>query len=238
MRARVSLAFDRTKNVSTKRIFQTSHEVPLTTTRGSMMASPNISRRRRRSEDEDITESTPLSQASSPKRPRLNPADSEAEATGEDARDESGSEEADDADEGEGGEEEHYEEESDAESDASGSSDVIANPPQITPHDGLGPGGYKPGAIVRIKVTNFVTYTAAEFFPGPKLNMVIGPNGTGKSTLVCAICLGLGWGPQVRAIKQKFTALYMHCPLTNILCSIWGAPKTWASLSNTAAKRP
>lgn len=27
--------------------------------------------------------------------------------------------------------------------------------------------------------------------------MVIGPNGTGKSTLVCAICLGLGWGPQV-----------------------------------------
>lgn len=64
--------------------------------------------------------------------------------------------------------------------------------------DGVGPGGYKPGAIVRIKVTNFVTYTSAEFFPGPKLNMVIGPNGTGKSTLVCAICLGLGWGPQVR----------------------------------------
>ncbi|KAI9369411.1 P-loop containing nucleoside triphosphate hydrolase protein [Aspergillus egyptiacus] len=56
--------------------------------------------------------------------------------------------------------------------------------------------GYKPGAIVRIKVRDFVTYTSAEFFPGPKLNMVIGPNGTGKSTLVCAICLGLGWGPQ------------------------------------------
>ncbi|KAL4817728.1 P-loop containing nucleoside triphosphate hydrolase protein [Aspergillus spinulosporus] len=55
--------------------------------------------------------------------------------------------------------------------------------------------GFKPGAIVRIKVKDFVTYTAAEFFPGPKLNMVIGPNGTGKSTLVCAICLGLGWGP-------------------------------------------
>lgn len=58
--------------------------------------------------------------------------------------------------------------------------------------------GYKPGSIVRIKVNDFVTYTSAEFFPGPKLNMVIGPNGTGKSTLVCAICLGLGWGPQVR----------------------------------------
>lgn len=40
---------------------------------------------------------------------------------------------------------------------------------------------------------NFVTYANAEFHPGPNLNMVIGPNGTGKSTLVCAICLGLGW---------------------------------------------
>ena len=56
---------------------------------------------------------------------------------------------------------------------------------------------YQPGSIVRVKLANFVTYTAVEFFPGPSLNMVIGPNGTGKSTLVCAICLGLGWGPQV-----------------------------------------
>lgn len=56
---------------------------------------------------------------------------------------------------------------------------------------------HQPGAIVRVKLTNFVTYTSAEFYPGPNLNMVIGPNGTGKSTLVCAICLGLGWGPQV-----------------------------------------
>ncbi|KAB8201124.1 hypothetical protein BDV34DRAFT_178795 [Aspergillus parasiticus] len=63
--------------------------------------------------------------------------------------------------------------------------------------DGAVQDAYKPGAIVRIKVTDFVTYTSAEFFPGPKLNMVIGPNGTGKSTLVCAICLGLGWGPAV-----------------------------------------
>ena len=55
------------------------------------------------------------------------------------------------------------------------------------------PTGHRPGAIVRVKLTNFVTYTAAEFRPGPSLNMVIGPNGTGKSTLVCAICLGLGW---------------------------------------------
>jgi chromosome segregation ATPase len=59
-----------------------------------------------------------------------------------------------------------------------------------------GPGEFQAGAIVRVKLTNFVTYENAEFFPGPNLNMVIGPNGTGKSSLVCAICLGLGWGPQ------------------------------------------
>ena len=53
--------------------------------------------------------------------------------------------------------------------------------------------GHQPGAIVRVKLRNFVTYTSAEFRPGPSLNMVIGPNGTGKSTLVCALCLGLGW---------------------------------------------
>lgn len=56
---------------------------------------------------------------------------------------------------------------------------------------------HQPGSIVRVKLANFVTYTAVEFYPGPSLNMVIGPNGTGKSTLVCAICLGLGWGAQV-----------------------------------------
>ena len=54
---------------------------------------------------------------------------------------------------------------------------------------------FQPGSIVRINVKNFVTYTAAEIRPGPSLNMVIGPNGTGKSTLVCAICLGLGHTP-------------------------------------------
>ncbi|KAM0521179.1 hypothetical protein ACHAPE_002653 [Trichoderma viride] len=55
---------------------------------------------------------------------------------------------------------------------------------------------FQPGAIVRVGVQNFVTYEKAEFLPGPNLNMVIGPNGTGKSSLVCAICLGLGYSPK------------------------------------------
>lgn len=160
------------------------------------MPSPStVPRRRQRSESEDDDEtSTNLSRDSTPvsrnsikgKRRRLDPVQ---DGAGEDEDDgETGSEGSDEGTE--------------------------QNTPQFTQGD-PGPAqssnsqsmslangevdedGYKPGAIVRIKVTDFVTYTSAEFFPGPKLNMVIGPNGTGKSTLVCAICLGLGWGPQV-----------------------------------------
>lgn len=133
------------------------------------------SRRHRDDDDEsDESESTQPSRSPSNKRPRLSGAQEEVIGDGEDQSDED-------------------------QSDASDGSESSSRPParQASVHPGVGPGGYKAGAIVRIKVTNFVTYTSAEFFPGPKLNMVIGPNGTGKSTLVCAICLGLGWGPQV-----------------------------------------
>lgn len=65
-----------------------------------------------------------------------------------------------------------------------------------------------PGAIVRVACENFVTYDAVEFFPGPYLNMIIGPNGTGKSTVVCAIALGLGWKPSVLG-RAKDVASYV-----------------------------
>jgi len=54
---------------------------------------------------------------------------------------------------------------------------------------------FKPGSIKRVKLKNFLTYDAVEFMPGPRLNVVVGPNGTGKSTILCAICLGLGGQP-------------------------------------------
>jgi structural maintenance of chromosomes protein 5 len=69
---------------------------------------------------------------------------------------------------------------------------------------------FQPGAIFRVKLTNFVTYENAEFFPGPNLNMVIGPNGTGKSSLVCAICLGLGWGPNHLGRAQQIGEFVKH----------------------------
>ncbi|XP_064620307.1 structural maintenance of chromosomes protein 5-like isoform X3 [Lineus longissimus] len=45
---------------------------------------------------------------------------------------------------------------------------------------------YAEGAIRRIK-----TYDSVEFKPGAHLNVIVAPNGTGKSTLVNGICLGL-----------------------------------------------
>ncbi|WEJ92816.1 Structural maintenance of chromosomes protein 5 [Yamadazyma tenuis] len=50
---------------------------------------------------------------------------------------------------------------------------------------------------MKVTVTNFTTYSYAEFSLSPTLNMIIGPNGTGKSTLVSAICLGLGGKPEL-----------------------------------------
>ncbi|KAI1904927.1 hypothetical protein AGOR_G00010720 [Albula goreensis] len=58
--------------------------------------------------------------------------------------------------------------------------------------DGDGSGrGFVEGSIVRITMQNFLSYNYSEVIPGPNLNMIVGPNGTGKSSIVCAICLGL-----------------------------------------------
>ncbi|KAL8387282.1 hypothetical protein RB595_010025 [Gaeumannomyces hyphopodioides] len=69
---------------------------------------------------------------------------------------------------------------------------------------------YQPGAILRVTVDNFVTYEHAEFYPGPNLNMVIGPNGTGKSSLVCAICLGLGYHSNVLGRATSYGEFVKH----------------------------
>lgn len=57
--------------------------------------------------------------------------------------------------------------------------------------------GYVPGSIVRVRLHTFLTYDHVEFRPGPHLNMIIGPNGTGKSSIACAIALGLNWPPSI-----------------------------------------
>ncbi|KAF3988211.1 hypothetical protein FT663_03525 [Candidozyma haemuli var. vulneris] len=60
---------------------------------------------------------------------------------------------------------------------------------------------FKPGNILKLRIRNFTTYSYGEFILSPTLNMIIGPNGTGKSTFVAAVCLGLGG--KVDLIKRK-----------------------------------
>ncbi|KAK9499317.1 hypothetical protein O3M35_002370 [Rhynocoris fuscipes] len=53
------------------------------------------------------------------------------------------------------------------------------------------------GMIVRMKLINFMTYDKVEIHAEPKINFILGPNGTGKSTFLCAIIIGLGGKPSI-----------------------------------------
>nr|KAF6434504.1 structural maintenance of chromosomes 5 [Molossus molossus] len=64
-------------------------------------------------------------------------------------------------------------------------------------------GAFVEGSIVRIAMENFLTYDICEVCPGPHLNMIIGANGTGKSSIVCAICLGLAGKPAFMGRADK-----------------------------------
>ncbi|GAA5873376.1 hypothetical protein JCM16303_001107 [Sporobolomyces ruberrimus] len=66
--------------------------------------------------------------------------------------------------------------------------------------------GYVTGSIVRIACQSFLTYDQVEFQPGPALNMIIGPNGTGKSTIACAIAIGLGFPAKVLGRSTKLSS--------------------------------
>lgn len=56
---------------------------------------------------------------------------------------------------------------------------------------------FRPGNLVRIEMKNFLTFTNTVFKPGPRMNLVIGPNGTGKSTIVSAVCIVFGGKPNI-----------------------------------------
>nr|CAH7727097.1 unnamed protein product [Callosobruchus chinensis] len=64
---------------------------------------------------------------------------------------------------------------------------------------------FKPGSVRKVEVKDFVTYSFVEMYPGPHLNMLIGPNGTGKSTIVAAIILGLGGSPKTVGRGHKIS---------------------------------
>lgn len=73
------------------------------------------------------------------------------------------------------------------------------------------------GSILRVRLKNFVTYDDCELKPGPNLNVVIGPNGTGKSSIVCALCIGLGGATSVsRVIPLNHISFMSYHIYTNV----------------------
>lgn len=82
---------------------------------------------------------------------------------------------------------------------------------------------------------NFVTYSDAEIRPGPQLNVVLGPNGTGKSTLVCAMVLGLGGKPAVIGRAKEPRDFIKHGESTAIIeTELYGGEK---SSTNVVVRR-
>jgi predicted ATPase len=66
--------------------------------------------------------------------------------------------------------------------------------------------GYRNGSVLRVRMHNFLTFDDCEVFPGPRLNVILGPNGTGKSTVTHAICLACCGSP---ATVGEFQMLFM-----------------------------
>ena len=72
------------------------------------------------------------------------------------------------------------------------------------------PSSFTVGSIMRIHMNNFITYDYCTIYPGPHMNMIVGPNGTGKSTIVCAIAIGLGNSPSVLGRMKECSAFVKH----------------------------
>ncbi|KAF8789097.1 Structural maintenance of chromosomes protein 5 like protein [Argiope bruennichi] len=68
------------------------------------------------------------------------------------------------------------------------------------------------GRIVKIKLKGFMTYDDLEIKPNKGLNLIIGLNGSGKSSIMAAICLGLGGKPTFtgRAVQLTDFIKYNH----------------------------
>lgn len=69
---------------------------------------------------------------------------------------------------------------------------------------------FRRGNILKITMHNFMTYDDCSFEPGPGLNLVLGPNGTGKSSIVSAICVGLHGNPKLLGRATKVNDYIKH----------------------------
>ena len=67
-----------------------------------------------------------------------------------------------------------------------------------------------PGAVVRMRARNFMTYTDMVCLPSPKVNIIAGPNGSGKSSIVSALLIGLGGHVSKLGRSKELAAFIRH----------------------------
>lgn len=69
---------------------------------------------------------------------------------------------------------------------------------------------FRPGNLIRVEMENFLTFSKTVFKPGPRMNLVIGPNGTGKSTIVSAVCIVFGGKPSILGRSPDLAAFVKY----------------------------
>ena len=70
--------------------------------------------------------------------------------------------------------------------------------------------GYRRGNLISVEMWNFLTFSHTLIRPGPRMNLVIGPNGTGKSTIVNAVCIAFGGSPRLLGRNPDLGAFVKH----------------------------
>uniref|UniRef100_A0A7E4VMQ2 Structural maintenance of chromosomes protein 5 n=1 Tax=Panagrellus redivivus TaxID=6233 RepID=A0A7E4VMQ2_PANRE len=75
---------------------------------------------------------------------------------------------------------------------------------------GFTPEQFSPGSIKKLVFRNFLTFDDLTLQPGPNLNVLIGPNGCGKSTVNCGICLASGGSPKLLGRSDKLSDYVKH----------------------------
>jgi structural maintenance of chromosomes protein 5 len=63
---------------------------------------------------------------------------------------------------------------------------------------------------VRLRMRSFLTFEDTVMLPSPHLNLVVGPNGTGKSSIVSAVCVVFGGKLSLLGRSQELGAYVRH----------------------------
>ncbi|CAD6196992.1 unnamed protein product [Caenorhabditis auriculariae] len=72
------------------------------------------------------------------------------------------------------------------------------------------PSDFPDGSILQVKLHNFLTYENVICRTTKNLNLIIGYNGSGKSSLICGICLALGGSPKLLGRSEKIGDYIRH----------------------------